>query len=591
MNSRLALSGILLVLGAMVLSSCSTIQAREPTVAPIDDSTSEAVEIPPQVLAARDAALARAGAPELNWTEENITPGWPEAPVPGWMEYRFTAEGWEVTVGYAVVAPEQVVYQVAVTGTDGVRWEGEVDAAGLLVDPSDVEESSDVPNPVAARDAAMSFISQNHGIWSTEAPAPELNWVEENITAEGLIGATTLRYTAEDWTVTVSFPLVAPDATIYQVAVVNAARGFEWAGEVDAQGQVTEQFVANEAGGGQVEPSPPTAGEPVVAWYGYVASTPDGAQYDDYLVLMPEGIGQEIGIEGADEAIEAQIIALRDRPEPGKYAHFWGTFTCDVIDYGGCQLLVTRLRVDGPGPFFDPDPVEGWEGTIVSGPEGPRSGGDDCLVLSTSQFMVEYGIDSTDPELSAEIAALRDTGIIVRVWGQVSAGVMDWSGTQIQVERIEASREPPAADAYEGWVGHFNYQFGYGFLYPSDLTVLEDQDGNVNISGPLVDNERWPCIAVSTYDSEFYLPPAGTDVAEWVTGFGMPYDEIETGLEIAGLPAVHLKTYASPMAYAYDEYYFIENERLFRITIIHCGPEDWELYTNFLEGFEFPHAP
>jgi hypothetical protein len=166
-----------------------------------------------------------------------------------------------------------------------------------------------------------------------------------------------------------------------------------------------------------------------------VVSTPSGAQYDDYLVLMPEGTG-EIGVEGVDEAVEAEIVALRDREEPGKHAHFWGTLLCDVPDVGGCQLLVTRLRVDGPGPFFDPDPVEGWEGTIVSGPPGPRSGGDDYLVVA-GPFPIEYGIGSTDPDVAAELESLRDTGTTVRVWGEISAGVIDWNATQIRVTRVE----------------------------------------------------------------------------------------------------------------------------------------------------------
>jgi hypothetical protein len=175
----------------------------------------------------------------------------------------------------------------------------------------------------------------------------------------------------------------------------------------------------------------------VVAWYGYVTSTPDGAQFDDYLVLLPEEARRAVGIEGADQAIEAEIVALRDKGEPGKYAHFWGTLNCDVPDYGGCQLLATRLRVDGPGPFFDPDPVEGWQGTIASGPAGPRSGGDDYLVVLVGGIPIAYGIDGMDATIAAQIESLRDTGAIVRVWGEVSAGVMDWNGTQIQVERVE----------------------------------------------------------------------------------------------------------------------------------------------------------
>ncbi|MBN1180514.1 MAG: DUF333 domain-containing protein [Anaerolineae bacterium] len=51
--------------------------------------------------------------------------------------------------------------------------------------------------------------------------------------------------------VTVTYPIVAPEATIYQVDIVNAARGLNWNGEVDAQGNVSET-----AGGGASMPNP-----------------------------------------------------------------------------------------------------------------------------------------------------------------------------------------------------------------------------------------------------------------------------------------------------------------------------------------------
>ncbi|MBN1813159.1 MAG: DUF333 domain-containing protein [Anaerolineae bacterium] len=179
-------------------------------------------------------------------------------------------------------------------------------------------------------------------------------------------------------------------------------------------------------------------GTEVVGWYGSVVSLPPGSQYDDYLVLAPEGVG-EIGIAGADEGVEAQIVALRDQEEPGKYAHFWGTLTCDVPDYNGCQLVVTRLRVDGPGEFFDPDPVEGWDGLVIGEP--PLSQYDDHFVLS-GDFFVIYGIGSSDPAIAAQLEELRDTMIPVRIWGEVTCGIMDVNGCAIDVTRIEIIGEP-----------------------------------------------------------------------------------------------------------------------------------------------------
>jgi len=529
---------------------------------------------------ARDAALAHvrqryglgwsgdAAPPELTWMEENITPGYPDKPVPGSVTLRYTgrteveAEDWVVTVSYAVLPPERTIYQVAVTDqTTGFQWEGEVSATGQVSDASDSTPAPvSAPDPARARDAALAYVSERYG---EQVPAPELDWIEKEVSAEGLIGSVALEYSAlgQDWAITVAFPVVAPENIIYQVVVTNPAIGFEWQGKVDAAGQVTEQptqvptattdwkTYTNERYGYSLkyppdctfgpmpkgckqkppeerpseclcfldtqdpdqvhleaftgekdnltgaafwvtrlafDPPPgtdliewirekihyekipdepnakvggipavrfysprspqafsqeeiyfikddkplkiymidvddknnrelydrisfaldisietPTTVRPVVAWYGYVASTPDGAQFDDYLVLEPEGTG-EIGLEGANAEIEAGIIALRDKEAPGKYVHFWGVLTCDVLDYGGCQLLVTRLRPDdGPGPFFNPDPVEGWEGTVYNGPPGPRSGGDDYFAL-VGDFNVQYGIWSTDSAINSQ---------------------------------------------------------------------------------------------------------------------------------------------------------------------------------------------
>ena len=56
------------------------------------------------------------------------------------------------------------------------------------------------------------------------------------------------------------------------------------------------------AGGGteEAETGEPTAGQRVIGWYGYVSSLPDTAQFDDKLVLHPEGAG-EVGIAGGTE--------------------------------------------------------------------------------------------------------------------------------------------------------------------------------------------------------------------------------------------------------------------------------------------------
>jgi hypothetical protein len=522
--------------------------------------------------------------------------------------------------------------------------------------------------------------------------------------------------------------------------------------------------------------------QPVVAWYGYVVSTPAGSQFDDYLVVLPEGTAQ-VGITGADAAIEAEIVALRDMEGPGKHAHFWGMLACPMLDFGGCELVVNRLRPDGPGSFSDPDLVDGWEGIIYSGPPGPRSGGDDSFVLA-GDYNIWYGIWSADTELNGQLEGLRDTETVIRVWGELMAGIPDWNGTQIQVSRFEVVedssaalpsapdwpqaddgmeaylnedygyqlRVPPTATiaesgpvgflseelpegmtadqyitqlqeqfgnqlcvqienglgyisisappnegfryipcgltglgagetvekseevtiagqtytaqgiewignmapcspsqetldchsemmrvqlqdgtqiefgsryettasfedylmkgrgmllqilasyetmparlshySYEGWETYTSGKFSYSVKYPGGAAVMgANLDEMVQFAGSAAGGEEWPVLTVEHRDTDFYRPPAGTDVTQWVIDFGMGYDEIGPEREIAGVPAVQLKTNASSMAYGYDEFFFIKGDQLFRILILHNGgQEDWNLYNAFLESLSF----
>jgi hypothetical protein len=306
------------------------------------------------------------------------------------------------------------------------------------------------PDPRSARDIALAYIVEHY---DGPGPAPDLAWVEEVVTPEGLVGSSTYQYAAGEWVVTVSFPIAASDATSYQVVAVDQSTAFQWEGSVDAAGQVMEAPVVLD----ELEASfVPENGQPVItAWFGNVVSLPAGAQYDDYLALQPEGAG-EIGLTGADEAIEAQIEVLRDKEEPGKYAHFWGTLTCGVPEYGGCQLVVSRMRVGQA--ISGPEPVEAWEGTIVGNPPGSQF--DDYLILAggfpVGFGIAGYGADGPDPALAAQLEGLRDTGVRIRVWGQIISGVPDAFGSQIQATRIEVegpSPVEPATSTVDGWLG------------------------------------------------------------------------------------------------------------------------------------------
>lgn len=193
----------------------------------------------PEVLAARDAALTyvrehydEAPAEGLSWTERRVTP---EGLV-GAETYEYAAEDWVVTVSYGVVAPEWTVYRVSVTNqSSGFEWEGRVDASGQVPEASEYA--------LLARDAALLYVSEQYSLAGLGAG---LAWREERVTPEGLLGAETFRYTAESWVVEVHYPVVAPEATVYEVTVTNRDLGLEWRGTVDDQGVVTEGAVRSD---------------------------------------------------------------------------------------------------------------------------------------------------------------------------------------------------------------------------------------------------------------------------------------------------------------------------------------------------------
>lgn len=206
------------------------------------DGSGRVPEAPEHVLLARDAALGYVSeeygqsglGSGLAWEEQRITP----EGIVGAETYQYTTADWVVSVSYPVVAPEMMVYQVSVVNrSTGFQWEGEVDAHGTVTELG-AEGSEVMFDRVGARDAALNYIYQKYQYPPLDKAAVE--WEEEELTPEGLVGAAKYRYTTFNWVVEVSYPIVAPEVTIYEVTVTNADLGLDWEGTVDAQGTVTE---------------------------------------------------------------------------------------------------------------------------------------------------------------------------------------------------------------------------------------------------------------------------------------------------------------------------------------------------------------
>lgn len=102
-----------------------------------------------------------------------------------------------------------------------------------------------IDGPEAAREATLNFIQENY--WQAN-PTTILDWDDGEILSGELVGSTSYQYRAQGWIANVSFPLVAPDDTIYTVKIEGGDHSFSWDGLIDAEGQVvTTKVVFDEA--------------------------------------------------------------------------------------------------------------------------------------------------------------------------------------------------------------------------------------------------------------------------------------------------------------------------------------------------------
>ena len=322
MKSKWCILGCALILSALIVSGCGS-------------ATVEPTQVPTAVPTESSAVLPNPAS--VYCEEQGYT-----------LEMRTDADGGQYGV---CIFPD---------GSECDEWalfRGECSPAGAQPPVQPLE-------PAQALDMALAYIREHFD----QAPAADMTWMENPLPDDELLGSETIEYISDDgeWTATLSYPVVAPEAVVYEVVVTGPAFRLRWAVKVDAAGQMTGSLA-------------PSSAEPVACLYGRVESSPGEAAIDDYLILLPEEARRALDVVGADETIEAQIEELRDSTS---YAHFWGLLDCDLPYWGGCRLVVTRLRPEGSeGPIPAPDPVEGWMGAISSLPGEAQF--DDYLVKRT----------------------------------------------------------------------------------------------------------------------------------------------------------------------------------------------------------------
>ena len=110
--------------------------------------------------------------------------------------------------------------------------------AGVIPIPEQDAEPESEPflppvfGPEAARDAALDFVRENFG---SSMPASDLTWVGSEMASDGMVGASVFQYVSGQWSMQVSYPLVAPNETIYSIKLKREDVGFQWEGLVCRQ--------------------------------------------------------------------------------------------------------------------------------------------------------------------------------------------------------------------------------------------------------------------------------------------------------------------------------------------------------------------
>ena len=218
---------------------------------PAPDSTP--VVVPETVFAVRSAAIAYVNTQKgaaipfatETWQLQEVQPGdvrW------DYRYYRFATGSCWLTVSHVYFPNQEPVYTVMITDKEtNFDWTGQVDSQGQVWDylpEATATQSPLIQTSDEAHQAIMSYLTIQHPDWFTTPPS---NWERADITPPRLLGAKTYRYTAvtpaDNWIVTVTYRVVAPELTVYRAVLQTASGNVYWNGEIDPKGVVKESQI------------------------------------------------------------------------------------------------------------------------------------------------------------------------------------------------------------------------------------------------------------------------------------------------------------------------------------------------------------
>jgi putative hemolysin len=147
--------------------------------------------------------------------------------------------------------------------------------------------------------------------------------------------------------------------------------------------------------------------------------------------------GNRHEIQTAPDGSQSGVCIFADGSTCDEWAYFRGE--CGPVEQNNPKLTpAVESTIDASGGYMQPgtsEPIADWWGVIKSTDAGAQY--DDYFERQDMGGPINFGIDSMDPDVQAQIKALRDSGKIVHLYGTLFSNVPDYNGSQILVERIE----------------------------------------------------------------------------------------------------------------------------------------------------------
>lgn len=147
--------------------------------------------------------------------------------------------------------------------------------------------------------------------------------------------------------------------------------------------------------------------------------------------------GNTLNIVAAADGSQSGVCVFPDGSTCDEWAYYKGECGPAMKSTGEPSATMDPTLSNASGGYMPPGSSEtftDWWGVIKSAPSGSQY--DDYFERQDLGGAINFGIDSLDPVVKAQIESLRDSGQIVHLYGTLYSNVGDFNGSLVMVDRI-----------------------------------------------------------------------------------------------------------------------------------------------------------